>query len=194
MSLTAPLKVTSKSQLEEVKYSLAAAFGDNIHSRNRDIDVQMPDEVCQTKALSRPAGRSTRVGPVTLFWRDSPFAIVHFKVDAEAGKYGYALGGHANWNRRGNEKILKKYFEAVETTLAHLDALPDQYRVSCPCGTEEIVEGTYTAASRFFSHHNTTGEHADSRISTMTLVKRDISAVERPEQTAEQQPSEIAHS
>jgi len=185
MPLTAPLLVDSKDQLEEVKYSLAAAFGDHHASRDREINVDMPDVVCQSKALTRTAGDRSQVGPVTLFKDDSPFAIVHFRVDREANEYSYSLGGHAGWHKRGTEETISKYFEAVETTFRHLGVLPEQYQVTCPCGTEDIVDGAYTAVSRFFNEHQNSGSHADSRVLINTLINREVSPVTSSETNSE---------
>jgi len=133
--------------------------------------------VCQDKAVGQPTRRPGSVGALTLFNNDSPFAVVHFKIDRETNTYGYGLGGHAGWHKRGNEETLTTYFEAVEKVLSTLDVLPDQYRVTCPCGADERVEGTYTAVAEYLTQHNK--EHG-GRISTMTLVQREIAIAQSP--------------
>jgi hypothetical protein len=193
MSLTVPLQVDSRTDLEELKCDIAAAFGDSIHGRKREVNVTMPSEVCQNKALSRSAGGHDRVGPVTLFKNGSPFAIVHFRVDRETNEYSYSLGGHANWQRRGSEEMMKKYFEAVENTLDHLGVLPDHYHVSCPCGAEEVVDGTYTAVAEFFTDHNSSGEHEGRRVSTATLVGREVSICSETEQNTKRRQEPSVH-
>jgi hypothetical protein len=180
-----PLQVDSKEQLQEIKCSLTAAFSGSIHSGKQDIDVSIPDVVCQEKARSRSKGGKNKVGPVSLFRHGSPFAIIHLWADREVDEYGYSLGGHANWQRRGSEAILMEYFEAVEVVLEHLEVLPNHYRVSCPCGAEKVIDGRYTAIIEFFASHNNSGVHEGERVSTSTLVGRDISIETKTEQNTE---------
>lgn len=188
-----PLTV-SKAEAKEIRKTILHHLGDNLYKRPADDyeGVELPEPLASSKAIGTPAASiKSTFGSILTFRNEIPFAMLSLNYDPEDGM-SYRLGAHAGWHKGGNEEHVQEYYEAFDVLLDRMDALADSYRFTCPCGTKKVITGGYTDVMDFISTHNEEG-HPENRISTNTLVNREIS-VNTPSQQAQSGDRQQANS
>lgn len=171
------LAIDTKDDAQHLKSTLKHLLGDKLYQRHPErynTDVEIPDSICSDKALGTPPARvsGTSLGSVLTFKNGIPFATVHLWYDPQDGP-SYSLGGHAGWSKAGTTDDLREYWRALDSILEQLEMLPEAYEIRCPCGHTETVDAGHVPVKDAISAHYDE-DHPESRISTMTLVEREV--------------------
>lgn len=171
------LAIDTKDDAQHLKSTLKHLLGDKLYQRHPErynTDVEIPDSICSDKALGTPPSRvsGTSLGSVLTFKNDISFAIVHLWYDPQDGP-SYSLSGHAGWSKAGSVDDLREYWEALDSILEQLGVLPEAYEIHCPCGHTETVDAGHVPVKDAISAHYD-DDHPENRISTTTLVERDV--------------------
>lgn len=193
-----PLTISSKDEAKELRSTILCLLGDRIYQRHYDkynTDVTIPEPLASSKALGTPSRRSTSslFGSIISFKDNSPFAMLFLHYDPSEG-VSYNLGTHAGWSKTGSEADVETYYEAFDTLLDDLDVLANEYRFICPCDNSELIfSGGYMELQKKIGSHNDK-HHSESRISTMTLVNREVKINDTPEQRTQANQTQKADS
>ena len=189
------LALDTKADAQHLKSTLKHLLGDKLYQRHPeryDTDVEIPDSICSDKALGTPPARvsGTSLGSVLTFKNEMPFATVHLWYDPQDGP-SYSLGAQAGWSKRGSVEDVRQYWKALDSILEQLGVLPEAYEIRCPCGHAETVSAGHVPVKDAISTHYD-DDHPENRISTMTLVEREVVPVyntsDQPSQTTPATP------
>jgi len=170
-----PLALDIKKEANELRSTILHHLGDNLYQRPSKSydDLEVPEPLASSKAIGTPpATKAATFGTILTFKNNTPFALLSLSYDPGDG-ISYRLGAHAGWHKAGTDDDVHEYYEALDAVLKQMGALADSYRFTCPCGTEKVINGGYTDVMKFINTHNEEG-HPESRISTSTLVNREI--------------------
>lgn len=171
------LALDTKDEVQHLKSTLKHLLGDKLYQRHPEkynTDVDIPDSIRSDKALGTPPARASgsSLGSVLTFKGDIPFATVHLWYDPKDGP-SYSLGAHAGWTKAGDVDDVREYWKALDSILDQLGVLPEAYEIRCPCGeTTTVAAGHVPVKDAISTHYD--DDHPESRISTMTLVEREV--------------------
>lgn len=178
-----PLTVETKEEGKQLRSTILHLLGDKLYQRHPEKydNAEVPEPLASSRVLGTPtkSHRST-FGSILTFKGDVSFAMLSLKYDPQEG-IGYRLGAHAGWHKGGTEEDLHEYHKAFDTLLDRLGVLADSYCFTCPCGDEGVIEGGYTDVVEYINKHDEE-DHNERRISTSTLIGREVSVNTRVQQ------------
>lgn len=194
-----PLAYTKKEQMRDLISTLRDVFDTQLRAGKKpsaDVtEVTLP-AVFEDGQVSSWAPKSEKcIAQFVSYKHDRPFATLLFYYKPESGPE-FHIGTMAGWSKAGGEAEMMEHYEVFNEVLSQLGATPDTYIIKCPCGACQRVDGKYAGVSNWLNDHYEDEDVHPGRVSTTTLVKRQVLIPDGEDKagSADRQVSPSSHS